>query len=164
MTQYPALGHTVVAGGQDKDVYQALSTKARMYDSSHKPEPKWITVEKAEKAKGVPVSKMIMYQTLLGDKIDDVPQILSPAKAKTVCLKHKSIKAWFEAADKETKTFIRANQAKMMINRQLVELKTDMALPDPETLKPPKIRLEGMPKAWYAHQDLCWPKRKSLFG
>jgi 5'-3' exonuclease len=123
-----------------------------------------MTVEKAERTKGVPISKMIMYQTLLGDGIDDIPQILSPAKAKAVCLQYKSIKDWFERSDKATKRFIRSKQAQLIINNKLVTLKTDLALPDPNTLKPAKLQRSNMSSWWYAHQDLCWPKTKGLFG
>lgn len=162
--QYVEAGYEVVAAAQDKDGYQFLGPHVRMFDSSAKPEPKWITAEKAEKSKGVPVSKMVMYQTLLGDSIDDIPKILTPAKAKAVCLKYKSIKDWHDKSDKETQRFIKAHQAQMMINKQLVTLRADMALPDPATLKPNKVQLLDMPKSWYAHQDLCYPKRKGLFG
>jgi 5'-3' exonuclease len=164
--QYSALGYDVVGGGKDKDGFAFLKKGVRLYDSSYKPEPRYITAERAEKMRGVPVSKMVMLQTLLGDPIDDIPQVLSPAKAKAVCLKHKSVKAWFEAADKETKKFIHANQAKLVMNNKLVTLRSDLALPDPADLKPRKSRHEGLdlPKAWYAHQELCWPKTKGLFG
>lgn len=164
--QYSAMGYEVVGGGKDKDGYQVLGPKVRLYDSSAKPEPVFITQQKAEKSKGVPVSKMVMYQTLLGDAIDDIPQVLPPAKAKAVCLKYKSVKAWLASADAETRRFILANQAKLIINNKLVTLKTDLALPDPETLKPQKNRHEDldMSKWWHAHQDLCWPKSKGLFG
>lgn len=162
--QYSAMGYDVVGGGKDKDGFQVLRKNVRMYDSSAKPEPKYMTVEKAEKLKGVPVSKMIMYQTLLGDSIDDIPQVLSPAKAKAVCLKYRSIKEWFEKSDKETQRFIRSKQAQLMINNKLVTLKTDLALPDPKLLKPPKVQIEGLNQWWYAHQELCWPKSRGLFG
>jgi DNA polymerase-1 len=162
--QYAEQGYEVVGGGKDKDGFQVLRKGVRMYDSSAKPEPKFMTAEKAEKLKGVPIRKMVMYQTLLGDQIDNIPQILSPAKAKAVCLEHKSIKAWFESADKKTREFLRAKQAQLVVNRKLVELKTDLALPEPQTLKPAKVTLEGMPASWYAHQELCWPKSRGLFG
>lgn len=162
--QYSEQGMIVIGAGKDKDGYQVLSDTVKMYDSSHKPEPRWITKEKAEKSKGVPIAKMIMYQTLLGDKIDNIPQLMSPAKAKSACLKYGSIKEMFEKGDPETRKLLRAKQAQIRINRQLVSLKTDLALPDLEVLKPSKIQLDDMPTSWYAHQDLCWPKSKGLFG
>lgn len=162
--QYSALGYDVVGGGKDKDGFQVLREGVRMYDSSAKPEPKYMTYEKAEKLKGVPISKMVMLQTLIGDPIDDIPQVLSLAKAKAVCRKYGSIKEWFEASDKATKRFIRSKQAQLVINNKLVTLKTDLALPDPKLLKPPKTQRENMTQWWYAHQDLCWPKTRGLFG
>ena len=161
--QYTKAGYTVIGGCKDKDGFQALRPGVRMFDSSAKPEPKYMDAAKAERLKGVPVSKMVMLQTLIGDAIDDIPSVLGLAKAKAVCNKYPSIKAWFEDADKETKRMIRAKQAQMIINKQLVTLKPDLALPDPSTLVPPKQQLENMNKWWYGHQDLCYPKRKSLF-
>lgn len=161
--QYVDAGYEVIGDCKDKDGFQALGKGVRMYDSSAKPEPKYMTAEKAAKLKGVPVSKMIMLQTLIGDAIDDIPSVLSLAKAKAVCNEYSSIKEWFVAADKETKRFIRSKQAQMMINKKLVTLKTDLALPEPHTLLPPKKQLKDMTRGWYAHQDLCYPKSKGLF-
>lgn len=165
-TQYPPMGYDVVGGGKDKDGYQNLGPKVRLYDSSFKPEPRYITAQRAEKIKGVPISKMIMLQTLLGDKIDDIPQVLSLIKAKKVCNEYDSVKDWYNKADKETRKFINANQARLIINNKLVTLRKDLALPDPELLKPAKNKhLDlDMPKWWFAHQDMCWPKTKGLFS
>lgn len=162
--QYSEQGYIVIGGGKDKDGYQVLGDTVKMYDSSAKPEPRWITAEKAEKHKGVPIAKMVMYQTLLGDSIDNIPKILTPAKAKAVCLKFKTVKEAMQKADPEVRKTLREKQAQLIINRQLVELKRDLALPDVDQLKPGKLQLKDMPRSWYAHQDLCYPKSKGLFG
>jgi DNA polymerase I len=161
--QYVEQGYEVVGGCKDKDGFQALGPRVRMYDSSAKPEPKFMDAAKAEKVKGVPVSKMIMLQTLIGDGIDDIPSVISLAKAKAICNKYDTVKSWFEDADPEMKRFIRSKQVQLTVNRQLVMLKTDLALPDPSTLLPPKQALVDKSKWWYAHQDLCYPKSKGLF-
>lgn len=163
--QYSELGHDVVGGGKDKDGFQCLKKGVRLYDSSFKPAPRYVTAEKAEKIRGVPASKMTMLQTLLGDPIDDIPTILTPAKAKKVCLQFDSVKEWYSHSDEETRRFIQAHQAQLIINNKLVTLRKDLALPDPATLKPAKNRhLDlDMSKWWHAHQELCWPKVKGLF-
>lgn len=162
--QYSEEGFVVIGGGKDKDGYQVLSDTVHMYDSSAQPEPRWIKVAQAEKSKGVPVSKMVMYQTLLGDKIDNIPQVLSPAKAKAACLKYRSIKDMATNGTPEEKKLLRVKQATLIVNHKLVKLKTDLALPDVESLKPSKVALKDMPASWYAHQELCWPRSKGLFG
>jgi len=161
--QYSGQGFIVVGGGKDKDGYQVLGEHIKLYDSSAKPEPRWITADVAEKSKGVPVAKMVMYQTLLGDAIDNIPKILTPAKARAICLKFKTIKEALQNAEPEIRKILREKQAQLVINRQLVELKKDLALPDVEALKPPKVQLKDMPRSWYAHQELCYPKSKGLF-
>lgn len=162
--QYSALGHEVIGGSKDKDGYQVLGPKVRLYDSTAKPNPRFITEEKAEKHKGVKVSQMVMFQTLIGDPIDNIPQILTPGEAKKVIKTWGTIKAWFAKADPKTKRWLRANQVKLSINRQLVELKRDLSLPEVEALKVAKASLKDMPKSWYVYQDFVWPKTKGLFG
>lgn len=162
--QYSELPDTVVVlGAKDKDVYQVLSSKVRLYDSSAKPTPRFITQAKAEKAKGVGVSKMVMYQTLIGDKIDNIPSLMRPATAQKTINKWKSFKDWFDKGTDEDRRWLRVNQVKLRLNRQLVELKKDLSIPSIAELKVPKLKRQGMPKAWYVFQDLTYPKMKGLF-
>jgi DNA polymerase-1 len=152
----------IVGGTGDKDIFQALMKNCKVYNSATKI-PLVITPEKAMKKKGVPISGMVMYQTLLGDKIDSVPQILPPVKAKQAVMKWGTFKAWFAKGTKEDKLWLNANQAKLMTNRKLVELVTGLSLPEIHELKVPKKQLEDMPRTWYAFQDLTYPKSKGLF-
>lgn len=152
----------VIGGTGDKDIFQALMQNCRVYNSGIKPEIT-ITPDRAEKKKGVPISGMVMYQTLLGDKIDSVPQLLPPVKAKNAVLKWKSFKNWYAKGTDEDRKWLNVNQAKLIINRKLVELVTDLSLPELKELKVPKKRLEDMPRTWYAFQDMLYPKSRGLF-
>ena len=164
LLQYGNISDTlVIAGTGDKDIYQALHGKHKVYNSGPKEKPIIIDSAKAEKLKGVPISGMIMYQTLLGDKIDSIPQILPPAKARKAVLEWKTFKNWYTKGTKEDKRWLNANQVKLTLNRKLVELVTDLSLPEVHELKVPKLELPQMPKAWQAYQELTYPKRKSLF-
>ena|ERR1700737_1814432 len=153
---------TVIFGSKDKDSYQSFSDRVMAYDSTAMPSPRYITAAMAEKAKGVKVEHMVMYQMLIGDKIDNIPCLLTPAKAKKVINTWGSFKAWF-AGSEEDKVWLRANQVKLKLNKQLVEMNKELTLPTLEELKVSKLERKNMPKSWYALQDFCFPKSKGLF-
>ncbi len=154
---------TVVLGAKDKDIYQCLGPKVRMFDSSAVPEPRFITQVTAEKRKGVKVAQMTQLQTLIGDRIDDIPVLMSEGRAKKVLAAHGSIGAWFKAANKDERVWLRANQSALKLNKQLVTLVADVALPEMETLKVAKLKREDMPRSWFAYQSYLYPKSKGLF-
>lgn len=161
--QYGALKNTtVILGCRDKDVYQSLRANVKAYDSTQEP-PRFITMDMAEKSKGVLTSQMVMYQTLIGDKIDNIPTLKPPAKAKQAIKLWGSFKAWFEKGTKEDKIWLRANQVKLSLNRKLVEMDTKLILPDLHELKMPKLDRKDMPKSWYVYQSWLYPKSKGLF-
>lgn len=161
-TQYKG---RIYLGSQDKDGYQVLGDTVTMFDSSAKPNPRYITKAYAEKRKGVPVDKMVMLQTLIGDKIDNVKQFMTDSKARKIVNQWGSIKEWHTNADEDTKRWIRANQAGLALNKQLVYLVRDLDLPEVETLVVPKlVRSEdSLPKSWFQYQAFRHPKSKGLF-
>lgn len=161
--QYVALGATVVLGAKDKDGYQCLGPKVRMYDSSAIPEPRYITQATAEKRKGVKVGQMIELQTLIGDRIDNIPVLMSEGRAKKILLTYGSISQWFKQSKGDERVWLRAHQTALKLNKQLVTLVTDVAVPEIETLKVAKLKREDWPKAWYAYQSYLYPKSKGLF-
>lgn len=156
-------GTRITIGTGDKDIYQGLRNRNRVLNTGIPNKIIYVDQAKAEKLKGVPIEGMIMYQTLLGDKIDSIPQLLPPKKAAAAVNTWGSFKNWYAKGTAEDRKWLNVNQAKLILNRKLVELVTDLSLPDIHELKTPKLTLENMPKAWYAHQDICYPKRKSLF-
>ncbi len=161
--QYGALANTKVVGGaKDKDSYQSLRANVVGYDSTAEP-PRYITVAFAEKSKGVKVSQMVMYQTLIGDKIDNIPTLKPPVAAKKLIQQWGSFKKWFAGGTKEDKVWLRANQVKLALNKRLVEMVTDLSLPELGALKMAKKERLNMPKSWYAYKDYLYPKTKGLF-
>lgn len=160
--QYGGLPDTkVIMASKDKDGYQSLRSNVVAYDSTSEP-PVYITVDVAEKKKGIKVEHMVMYQTLIGDKIDNIPALKSPQAAKKVINTWGSFKAWFDNS-KEERAWLRANQAKLQLNRMLVEMQTDLMLPELSELVVPKLDRQNMPRAWYAYQSFRYPKTKGLF-
>lgn len=169
-TQY-SKKYRVVLGTKDKDNYQSLTCdNVRMYDSTAKdsagnPKPRYITAEIAEKQKGCKVHQMVSFQTLYGDSIDSIPQYLSLAKVKKVLAEYDTISNWYKEGSKEDKKWLKKNQVRLNINRQLVMLVKD-AVPkeELESFVVPKMKIEGMPRRWYDYQNFLYPKSKGLFG
>lgn len=64
------------------------------------------------------------YQTLIGDSTDDVPPILTHAKARALLNKHGTLKKYF--AKPEGKQFYYTHQEALLRNRQLVIMRTDV--------------------------------------
>lgn len=157
---------TVVLGAKDKDLYQVLGPKVTMFDSTHKPEPKVLDFKYAEKRKGVPISKMVDYQTLLGDKTDNIPALLTEAKVRNVLSSYTSITDWYKKGSKEDKKWLVKNQPQIIINKKLVKMSRDVPLPELAELIIPKYTASSklsLPSPWYAYQSFIYPKSKGLF-
>lgn len=152
----------VILGSRDKDGFTHLNSNVTALDSTPDT-PLIITHDTVFKKTGLKPCQWVMYQTLLGDAIDNVPRLLSPKKAIAVVSKYGSFAAWFAEGSAEDKQWLRLNQMKLRLNKHLVEMKTDLALPDIQSLVVPKLKLENMPRSFYAYQDLLYPKARSLF-
>lgn len=155
----------VVIGARDKDAYQYLDAGIELYDSSFKvsgkPSPKFIRHRDIPSLLGgLSARQSLDYQTLIGDKIDCVPQIVTPAKARKGLLKHGSLQAWL-SNDAEFKAELKAVKDKLTLNRKLVKLVADL----PIKVKPIKWNsdLERFPQAYADYKAFCNPKSKGLF-
>jgi DNA polymerase-1 len=171
---YEPQGYVCIGAAQDKDGFQWLKPKrCMMYDASFKNKAgenigRYITSDVAEAKIGIPISQMIDYQTLIGDKGDSIPPIegIGPATAKKILKQYGSIRNWYKQ-DADSRQFLAQQQAALTRNRKLVTLRTDM-LP-PEELKAwrlPKIKpkISSLPKSFHAYHDFLWPRSKGLFG
>jgi DNA polymerase-1 len=162
-TQYGKMPATkVIFGNRDKDSFQSLTDNVVAYDSCQE-QPRYITVEKVEKKMGIKVDQMVMYQTLIGDKIDNIPTLLTPVKAKKVINKFGSFGNWFAKAERDEKSWLRANQVALSLNKSLVCMKTDLPLPELPLMQVPKLDRKDWPKSWYAYQAFRYPRTKGLF-
>lgn len=164
--------YKVIGGSQDKDGYQWLTNFAKMYDPSAKgkdgkPKPRYIDVAYAERQKGISVSQMVDYQTLIGDSIDSIPPIkgIGPVKAKAILAKYGSIKNWHKEC-KEDREFITAEADNIRRNRKLVKLVEDV-LP-PNELSEWKLRKNHeqdkfLSRNFHDYLAFLYPRSRGLF-
>ena len=152
------LDGTFILGAQDKDYYQALNKRVQMYCSVGN--ARYITVKDCKAKFGLPPKKMVMYQSLIGDSIDNIPQILSPAKAKQLCLEYDSLQ---DVEDPELKEFLLVNKARIQRNKKLVKLVTNVP-GIPTSLKSDAHRKWSLaPRSLVNYVAFVNPKTKSLF-
>jgi DNA polymerase-1 len=164
--------YKVIGGAQDKDGYQWLTEYCKMYDSSArgkdgKTKPRYIDVAYAEKQKGVMVAQMVDYQTLIGDRGDDIPSIkdIGPVRAKKILEQYGSIKNWSKKC-KEDREFIAAQADNIRRNRKLVKL-VETVLP-PNELEEWKLRKNHpedkfLSRSFYDYLLFLYPRSNGLF-
>lgn len=119
---------------RDKDINQSLNDYAIKYTPAMGTQPE-VFLKKTDVALGgMTVLASLDYQTLIGDAIDAIPQIVSPGAAKKILKEHITLKAYF--ATKEGRRFYAVNQQALMRNRKLVSLVRDLKLPPMERFVP----------------------------
>lgn len=159
----------IVCGAIDKDAYQYLCPGVRLYNSMHKgldgkSAPVYITHEACYK--GIACARMLDYQTLVGDRGDSIPTILTPKKAKAVIDEYDSLNLWFRESRGDTRVFIRTHMEELRRNRKLVELVKDVCPPNEidewKILK--KLPAISLPKTFHDYHSFVWPKTRGLFG
>lgn len=175
VTQYEAddilcsLAHNVAASStgptytvmlaKDKDAYQYIGERVFLYDSSAKPEPKFIKAWDVERRMGLHPSQCLDYQTLVGDKIDNIPQLVSPAKALQGLQQWGTLKAWLKG-DPVLRKNLSERKDELTLNRKLVSLVADIEKAVPR--KP--VWADNTEVTSYVQwKDFCNPKSKGLF-
>jgi len=149
----------VVVGAGDKDGYQYLREGIVMYNSVIKPEPRLITHKDVERIFGVPPHLCLDYQTLVGDKGDNVPSLLGPKTAQKGLVEHGSLKKWL-VADKKVRAQLRPDKDRLALNRKLVRLVPDLKVP----IKAIKWSSDSeLPKAYFEYKQFANAKTRSLF-
>ncbi len=151
----------VICGTRDKDSHQYLKEGVELYDSGAKPKPILLTHEQVQKIDGMTGAQFLDYQTLIGDKIDCVPQLVSPAKAKKGILNHGSLKKWM-AKDAEFRAAMTEIREEFLLNRKLVKMKTDLPVRPFVSVNWAPYS-EDFPKKYFEYKDFCNPKSKGLF-
>ena len=109
---------------RDKDLDQVVGDNVVLFDPMKNHEA---TAETIEREKGYPPSKAIEAQTLMGDKIDNIPGIegIGPKKAAQLISKYGTAKAVVEHADELTpklKERVLAGAEGIELSRSLVTL------------------------------------------
>lgn len=153
----------VVLAAPDKDIYQALVAgphvrilSTKMKDGKMK--RSYVKDADVLKAWSVPANQMVDLQTLIGDLTDSVLPIMSKGKAVKGLTTHGSIRSWV-AADPEFKTWLQNRKAHYELNKALVTLRKDLALPSNMTVVPNK-----KVKAPKSYSEFCAAQnRTSLF-
>lgn len=150
---------SLVVATKDKDAYQYLQSNVRLYDSSMKPNPVYVTERDVFKKLGVTCTQCVDYQTLIGDKIDNVPRLVGESKARKGLEAYGTLKNWL-AEDVSLRKTLSNHKAQLALNRKLVKLVTN-------------IEVTACPVKWYAGSDVptsyiqwrdfCNPKSKGLF-
>lgn len=110
----------VVLATPDKDNHQGLSEDCSILKpaSIKKGGNVRFTVQDLLESTGFTPEQYLDYQTLIGDNTDKIPKILTPAVAKKIILKHKSLKRFLQ----KTPEFIEEHGFELMRNRKLVKL------------------------------------------
>jgi DNA polymerase-1 len=164
--------YLVILGTKDKDAYQYLKPGIRLYDSclkdkTGKPKPRFITYSDVESMKGLLCEQMIDYQILIGDTIDNIPNIkgITPSKAKQILKQYKTIHNWYKSC-KEARELLNPQKDRLILNRKLVTLSTEC--PPPHDLKEWKLSKQKidnphLSKSFHNYYDFIWPKSKGLF-
>lgn len=140
---------------RDKDAYQYVRAHVTLIDSTQDP-PRKVRYEDVERLFGLPPERCLDLQTVLGDKIDNIPQLVSRAKAIAGIKKHGTLASWVNA---EPATF-KGKKKQLAVNRTLVRLVPDIKLPS-TLVKWNKTANEVA--AYIAFREFANPKTKGLF-
>jgi DNA polymerase-1 len=154
----------VVLGARDKDAYQYVRDNVILYDSGYtvggRPSPRYLDAEAITNLTGLPPRLHVQYQALIGDGIDNVPKLVSPVKAKKGLLAHGSIKDWV-AADPEIAKILRKNRKQLLLNRELVKLRSDLPV---KAARIVKDEAGDYSSSYYNLVAFMNPKSKGLFS
>ncbi len=142
-------GWEVVIVTGDKDFGQLVDDRVRLYDpmAEARGQGGWSGPAEVEARMGVPPSQVIEYQSLLGDKVDNVPGLPGVGEVTAAALirhfgsveamlaRPEEIPQVVKRGGEKLKEKILAGAERLRLNRKLVTLDAHMALPwDPEEL------------------------------
>jgi DNA polymerase-1 len=136
-------GWDVVIVTGDKDFAQLVGEKVTLYDPMAEASGRggWTGAAEVEKKMGVPPERVVEYQAILGDKIDNVPGIPGVGEVTAAALIRRfgtveemlrrpaEIPQAVARGGEKLKEKIVANAERLRLNRRLVELRCDMPLP-----------------------------------
>lgn len=164
--------YRVIVGTKDKDSYQYLDDEndVQLYDSSFKvkgeSKPRYIDTALAEKLKGISVSQMRAFQSLIGDAIDNIPEIVNARQAKKILLEYGSVKEALKSSEYKNILLPRLEDIKR--NAKLVTLVKNVELPEASSLLAKRVVLDevlkrNLPKSYFNYIEYACPKSRSLF-
>ena len=136
-------GHEVFLATNDKDLYQLVDEKCRIYSTNKTDlaDPKdafaLLGEDKVREKWGVPPKQVGEVLAIIGDTVDNIPGIagLGPKTAATLISEHGSLDALLGNLDavksERTREKLRAGAARIHENREMVRLDEDLPLPVP---------------------------------
>src|SRR5512145_245632 len=142
-----ARGFDVVVVTGDKDFTQLVDDRLALYDPMAEASGRggWLRAPEVLAKMGVPPDRVVEYQAILGDKVDNVPGIPGVGeKTAAALIQHfGSVEAMLSRPDEipaavsrggeKLKEKIVASAERLRLNRRLVELRKDLSLPfEPE--------------------------------
>jgi DNA polymerase-1 len=145
---------------KDKDSYQYVDERVTLIDSTAKPEPRILRYKDIERVFGVRPELALDLQTLIGDTMDNVPQLMSRAKAVKGLKEWGSLKKWM-SGDREVNKILSKSKDQLILNRKLVKLVKD--IPDVEASVPKWNSSKEMPNSYIVWKDFANPKSRGLF-
>lgn len=110
---------------------------------------------------------MASYQCLIGDAIDNIPQVIHPAKAKKLIKTYGTIKSALDS--QEYRDELLPCIEKLKLNAKLVTLRKDVELPELLTLRIQRKEIDNdlrrfLPKSYFILLDRASPRTRGLFA
>ncbi|HSN14852.1 MAG TPA: 5'-3' exonuclease H3TH domain-containing protein, partial [Anaeromyxobacteraceae bacterium] len=138
-----AQGFDVVVVTGDKDFTQLVDDRLTLYDPMAEASGRggWLRAPEVVAKMGVPPERVVEYQSLLGDKVDNVPGIPGVGeKTAAALIQHfgtveamlarpEEIPAAVTRGGEKLREKIVAGAERLRLNRKLVELRRDLELP-----------------------------------
>lgn len=139
-----SLGWEVVIVSADKDFSQLLGPAIRQWVPPRGAEPgRWIDAEAVREKYGVTPEQFVDYLALTGDASDNVPGVrgVGPKTAASLLQAHGSLEGIYAQLTtirpEGLRRRLEAGREEALLSRELVEIRTDLAGADPETLVAP---------------------------
>lgn len=156
-------GSKVILATTDKDNHQGLKKgvceilKPR---SIAKGGSKVYTVDDLLQETGFTPPQYLDYQTLIGDSTDNIPKLMTPAVAKGLILRYKSLRSYME----QNRVWANANASELNRNRRLVKLLSDCFELTPDLYKVENLKKNRQDvKSSYYKQISSKNSLRSLF-
>ena len=131
--KYAKEGYKVVIVSGDKDLLQLVDDSVTMFDPMKN---KVMDKEEVEKKYGVRPDQLLDFFALVGDASDNVPGVpgVGPKTAEKLIVNYGSLDGLYEQVDtlkkSKMKDKIIDNREQAYLSRELIDLKTDVGVPD----------------------------------
>jgi DNA polymerase-1 len=107
--------------GRDKDSYQDIRSRIRVFWPAQGKDPEYLLGPDEIKSRfGMSPAQFGDYQVLIGDSTDNIPDILTPSKAKKIIVGYGSLKQFLST--EEGTTFFYAHQEELTRNTKLIRM------------------------------------------